>query len=170
MVRTLSLMPRTLNFEEASLNCKTSGIPVMAQQKQIWLASMSMQVWSLVWPSGLRIGVAMSCGVGRRRGSDPTLLWLWCRPAAIALFWPLAWEPPYAAATDLKRKKERKKWKSTFSLLVKLTHGPLLDKSTSHIYAHTILHQFRGYTEFPEPRLPWWQVKDPRLRAQLYRK
>ena len=22
----------------------------------------------------------MSCGVDRRRGSDPLLLWLWCRP------------------------------------------------------------------------------------------
>ena len=23
--------------------------------------------------------VAMSCGVGGRSGSDPTLLWLWCK-------------------------------------------------------------------------------------------
>ena len=28
-------------------------------------------------------GVAVSCGVGCRRGSDPTLLWLWHRPALI---------------------------------------------------------------------------------------
>ena len=27
---------------------------------------------------------------------DPALLWLWCRPAAIAPIQPLAWEPPYA--------------------------------------------------------------------------
>ena len=26
----------------------------------------------------------VSCGVDRRCGSDPTLLWLWCRPAATA--------------------------------------------------------------------------------------
>ena len=26
----------------------------------------------------------MSCGVGHRRGSDPVLLWLWCRPAVVA--------------------------------------------------------------------------------------
>ena len=38
----------------------------------------------------------MSCGVGRRRGLDPELLWLWRRPAATALIRPLAWEPPYA--------------------------------------------------------------------------
>ena len=30
-------------------------------------------------------GVAVSCGVSRRRGLDPMLLWLWCRPAATAL-------------------------------------------------------------------------------------
>ena len=26
----------------------------------------------------------MNCGVGRRRSSDPALLWLWCRPVASA--------------------------------------------------------------------------------------
>ena len=48
----------------------------------------------------------MSRGVGRRCGSDPKLLWLWRRPAATALIRPLAWEPPYAAGMDLKRKKK----------------------------------------------------------------
>ena len=37
------------------------------------------------------------------RGLDPTLLWLWCRRAAVALIRPLAWEPPYAMGMDLKR-------------------------------------------------------------------
>ena len=32
-----------------------------------------------------RSGIAVSCGVGRRRDLDPTLLWLWCRLAATAL-------------------------------------------------------------------------------------
>uniref|UniRef100_A0A8D1HLK4 Aminotransferase class I/classII large domain-containing protein n=1 Tax=Sus scrofa TaxID=9823 RepID=A0A8D1HLK4_PIG len=31
----------------------------------------------------------MSCGVGRRRGSDPALLWLWHRPAATVPIGPL---------------------------------------------------------------------------------
>ena len=48
----------------------------------------------------------MSCGVGRRRGWDPPLLWLWCRPAATAPIRPLAWEPPYAV--DLALEKEKK--------------------------------------------------------------
>ena len=41
----------------------------------------------------------MSCGVGHRGGSDPTLLWLWCKTAATAPIRPLAWEPPYAVDT-----------------------------------------------------------------------
>src|SRR5512147_1726058 len=62
----------------------------------------------------------MSCGVGRRRGSDPALLWLWRRPVATAPIRHLAWEPPYAAGaaqeiatttttTKKKKKKRRKK-------------------------------------------------------------
>ena len=48
----------------------------------------------------------MSCGVGRRRGSDLALLWLWCRLAAAAPTGPLAWEPPYAVGVALKRKRK----------------------------------------------------------------
>ena len=54
--------------------------------------------------------VAVSCGVGRRRSLDPTLLWLWCRLAAVALIRPLAWRLPYAtgaAPPPKKRKKEK---------------------------------------------------------------
>ena len=47
----------------------------------------------------------MSCGVGRRCGSDPTFLWLWCRLAVTALIQPLAWELPYAVGAALKTKR-----------------------------------------------------------------
>ena len=49
----------------------------------------------------------MSCGIGHRHGLDPTLLWLWRRPAATTLIRPLAWEPPYAAgaAQEMAKKK-----------------------------------------------------------------
>ena len=53
----------------------------------------------------------VSCGVGHRNGSDPALLWLWCRMAATALIGPLAWEPPYAADVALKGQKTKKKKK-----------------------------------------------------------
>ena len=50
----------------------------------------------------------MSCGVACRRGSDLALLWLWCRPAAVAPIKPLAWEPPCATSVALKSKKKKK--------------------------------------------------------------
>ena len=50
----------------------------------------------------------MNRGVDHRRGSDPKLLWLWCRLAATALIGPLAWEPPYTMGVALKDKKTKK--------------------------------------------------------------
>ena len=50
----------------------------------------------------------MSCGVGYRRGSDPTLLWLWRRLVATALFRPLAWETPYATGAAQEKEKDQK--------------------------------------------------------------
>ena len=51
----------------------------------------------------------MSCGVGGRRGSDPSLLWLWCKPASAAVIRPLVWELPYAEGAALKRPPPKKK-------------------------------------------------------------
>ena len=47
----------------------------------------------------------MSHSVDHRCGSDPTLLWLWCRLAATALILPLTWEPLYAVGVAIKKKK-----------------------------------------------------------------
>ena len=62
------------------------------------------------WPRsvGLGSGVAMSCGVGHRRGLDPALLWLWHRLAATAPIRPLAWEPPYAMGVAQEKAKRQK--------------------------------------------------------------
>ena len=84
------------------------GVPVMVQQKLIWLGTMRLWVRSLALLSGLRSSVAMSCGVGHICGSDPILLWLWSRPAAVAPIRPLAWEPPYAVGVALKSQKKKK--------------------------------------------------------------
>ena len=54
-------------------------------------------------------GVAVNCGVGCRRGSDPVLLWLWHKLAATALIQPLVWKPPYATGVAQKRRKTKKK-------------------------------------------------------------
>ena len=42
---------------------------------------------------------------------DLVLLWQWCRPAATAPILPLAWEPPYATGTALRKQKTKKKKK-----------------------------------------------------------
>ena len=49
----------------------------------------------------------MSCGVGRRHGLDPELLWLWHRSVATAPIRPLAWEPPYAKGAALEKTKKK---------------------------------------------------------------
>ena len=82
-------------LSEDAMNISFLGVP------------MRTQVRSLASLTGLRIGVAMSCGAGCRLGSDPALLWLWCRQGAIAPIW-LAWEPPYALGAALKRQKKKK--------------------------------------------------------------
>jgi len=51
------------------------GDLVVAQQKQIRLGAMKLQVQSLASLSGLRIWHALSCGVGCRCSLD--LAWLW---------------------------------------------------------------------------------------------
>ena len=53
--------------------------------------------------------MAVSCGVGRRRGSDPQLLWLWRRLVAAAPNGSLAREPPCAVGAALKKDWEKKK-------------------------------------------------------------
>ena len=53
----------------------------------------------------------MSRGIGRRHSLDPTLLGLWCRPAATALI-----RPPYAASATLKNKTKQKPQKSSLML------------------------------------------------------
>ena len=65
----------------------------------------------------------MSRGVGCRSGSDPTLLWPWCRPAATAPLGPLAWELPYAAGEALKGQKTEKKKKKSQEIDVKNVRG-----------------------------------------------
>ena len=65
----------------------------------------------------------MSCGIGRRCGLDPVLLWPWHRTATAALIQSLAWEPPYAAGAALKRqeKKIRNKYFLSKGLIKQIT-------------------------------------------------
>ena len=53
-------------------------------------------------------GIAMNCGIAHRRGSDTTMLWLWCRSAAAPIL-PQACKLSYATGVTLKSKKQTKK-------------------------------------------------------------
>ena len=57
------------------------------------------------WVKALAMNCAMSCGVDHRCSLDLALLWLWCRPAAMAPIQPR--EFPYATGVAIKRKKEK---------------------------------------------------------------
>lgn len=61
-----------------------------------------MRVRSLALLSGLRI-----CCHGPWYGSNPELLWLWCRPMVTAPILLLAWELPHAVGVALKRRKTK---------------------------------------------------------------
>ena len=55
----------------------------------------------------------MNCGLARSHGSDPMLLWLWCRPAATALIGPLSWELSKAAGVALEKQNKQNPPKTT---------------------------------------------------------
>ena len=59
------------------------------------------------------LALAMNCGgcgvVGCRCSSDPMLLWLWHRPAAMALIRPLALELPCVVSVVLKKQASKQK-------------------------------------------------------------
>ena len=68
----------------------------------------------------------MSCDVGCSRCSDPVLLWLWCRPGAIALIGLLAWELLYATGPALKSKQTNKKLKKLDAIINIMPHEAVL--------------------------------------------
>ena len=55
--------------------------------------------------------------------NDPVLLWLWCRPVAIAPIPPIAWEPPYAHGCGPKKTKNKQKNKKPKKYLLEIHPG-----------------------------------------------
>ena len=70
------------------------GVPIVAQQVKN--------------PTSIHEYVGLIPGLAQW-AKDPALLGLWHRPAAAAPIQPLAWEPPCATGTALKKKKKKKK-------------------------------------------------------------
>ena len=74
----------------------------------IQLGTVRLRVWSLGSLSALRIWHCPELWFKLQIGLDLVLLWLWCKPAAVAPIRPLAWEPLYVAGVALKRRKKAK--------------------------------------------------------------
>ena len=89
-------------MQVVALKLFVKGVSVVAQWKQIWLVSMRIRVRSLPRSVGWGSGDPVSCGIDHRRGSDPTLLWLWHKLAPVAWIRPLAWELPCSEGVAFK--------------------------------------------------------------------
>ena len=83
----------------------------------------------------------MSCGVGCRLGSDPTLMWLWCRLEATALIEPLAWELPLIVGVPQKDKKKKKsRTQANSHFLDSDSHTGLSTVKHAHTLAVSLLY------------------------------
>ena len=93
----------------------------------------------------------MSCGVGCRHGSDPELLWLWCRPVATAPIRSLAWEPPCAAEAALEKAKRQKK-KKKYIAIETIQNETQREKEKSEQSISDKFKQSNIYINFPEEK------------------
>ena len=82
----------------------------------------------------------MSCGVGRRRGSDLALLWLWRRLVSTAPIRPLAWEPPYAAGVAQQMAKDQQQQQKNDSLSVQEQKHTYVGIYTHTVYVYIYTH------------------------------
>ena len=102
------------------------------------------------WPLSVSwvLDVAVSFGVGRRRGSDPELLCLW---AAAAPIQPLAWEFPYAMGMALLKRQKKKKKKIAWvgwSQRLNLFHVPTLTVPQATMFISSIWNVQKIYQCF----------------------
>ena len=76
----------------------------------------------LMSPTRSREDVGLIPGLPQRV-KDPALLWLWCRPAAVARILPLAWERPHAEGMALKTTNQKKKSQKSIMVVARGYRG-----------------------------------------------
>ena len=98
--------------------------------------------------------LASLSGVGRRCGSDPVWLWLWCRPAATAPIRPLAWEPPYASGVAPEKTKKKKKFSVDYSIISHIYIVQQISTTFSFCMTGTLCPLNSNSSHFPFPPGP----------------
>ena len=124
-------------------------VPVVAQQKWIWLASIRMQVHP--WPhSGLRFWPCHE---------------LWHRPAATAPVGPLAWNPPYALKRQKKKKKKKKKkkWKNSSRIYNNYVLMRICQKNSKYIEK-----MFKLQREIYKSIMLMWQILNISISGKFF--
>ena len=102
----------------------------------------------------------MSYGVVCRCSLDPTLLWLWCRPSAIAPIGLQAWEPPYAGGVALKDTHTHTK---SVEYLKKQKPIIAIYSTKSYVNASPQKYLIVLYSSF---FLWWWKIKKKNLHDE----
>ena len=90
----------------------------------------------------------MSCGVGRRCGLDPELLWH--RPVTTGPIWLLAWELPYASGVALKKTKQKKDLKTHVFTAGLLIFWQSLER------VHILQNKYSGVALWLSRLTIWW--------------
>ena len=86
----------------------------------------------------------MSCGVCRRQGTDPTLLWQRNRLAAAAPIQPLAWELIHATGEALKSKNKKQKTKNQTKHVISKSNKNIVSLSGSTEASKLLLNSIKG--------------------------
>ena len=145
-----------------------------------------MWTWvrSLASLSGLRISCCYELWCSCRRGLDPVLLWLWCRPAAIALIQPLAWELPHAASAAPPPPKKQdvylfyshEHWSvSPWQHFCKLRHSDYwyIPITLYNRYTYLVFGDYAGIEDIGDSHCPWpeaqsLRISSPRTLIQIW--